>query len=928
MSGDTILQTSISQMLILQTVQLTIVAVCVFALARVFAKNSPHLSHALWALVLLKCITPPIIPSPTSPFSWFAAADVANTQPASGELVVQKPSEVNRASKSPNIAVGDFQLLASDPSVTGHSESSSARGSAPAKSNLIEANSSRRSNSQLLGMQPNTSADSIVNAQAGRSFLAPFYALTIRLWIFGAAIALLLLPIRLVLFFRKIRKHTVPTPEWVADLSFQLVQRLKIKRQVQIRVLDCSIGPAVMGVFRPVVLIPKSIVDSQQPESIKLILAHELVHVRRGDLFWSALQSFCMCLWWFHPLVRIAGKRLNRETERCCDEETIASLGCSAATYARSLLQVLELRETLQAPPAMPGIRPVEITARRMERIMSIGNGVHSRRPWWALVVLMLGALIVLPGAAMVSGQESRKSRRAETDLNKDVQHTSKIVVERLKFEYEPQSVLGPIRETKEQLDGPDDAELAAAWIAHLDNQKTKKNWKDGGEPEFLAQKIASYDDPARDVPLIGRVQQHHSHYKVKVHRKGNPKEVYDVFYIDQNYFFRVQSGKLPAGLSSTHGAATEANSETRNESPRVLPRKEPTEFLNLTLDDCIRLALQNSPMIRVENVGKAPHTSVKISPQDQRLGLLEFETQVADLIRDVESSYWDLVFGYRAFEAAKSNQQAALEVWRTVQTSAGAKAEAVEAEAQARALYHQFRALVHTTLIGNRMPGTEIGLFVREAKLRQQIGLSPADGRTIRPTIEPDKSQKPYDWQSLLSNTLKNNISLRKGRESVKLYELELKQSEEAVVAANQTTNAGTSGPRAFGKRRLHATLQHSRIRLSKEKALLEEKERALQYQLSEGVKNCVVNADAVERCNQNRVTLETELETCRQSNASSDVPSIPVINSWLIALEKYHRAECSYHQALCEYNKSLSDTRYLSGSLLEDREVFLDSD
>ena len=60
--------------------------------------------------------------------------------------------------------------------------------------------------------------------------------------------------------------------------------------------------------------------------------------------------------------------------ERCCDEEVIGALKCDPKRYALSLLQVLELKRTLQPVPAFPGMKPVEVTARRMERIMKLGQ--------------------------------------------------------------------------------------------------------------------------------------------------------------------------------------------------------------------------------------------------------------------------------------------------------------------------------------------------------------------------------------------------------------------------------------------------------------------------------------------------------------------------------------------------------------------------
>ena len=101
---------------------------------------------------------------------------------------------------------------------------------------------------------------------------------------------------------------------------------------------------------------------------------------------------------------------LTRESERCCDEETIAGLGCRPAEYARGLLEVLERKHQLRIAPALPGVRPVEITSARLERVMRLGNGIQKRTPLWVWLVMLFCGAVVLPGAAWAAVQERRAS--------------------------------------------------------------------------------------------------------------------------------------------------------------------------------------------------------------------------------------------------------------------------------------------------------------------------------------------------------------------------------------------------------------------------------------------------------------------------------------------------------------------------------------
>ncbi len=354
MNGVTNLELAITHAL-----QIAALAGTVLFLTRCLAKDRPHLAHTLWALVLLKCLTPPIIASPVSPFSWIA-----------------------------------------NYTRTGMNEPSSLVHNATYETTLHLTTSPHQPTAEPLAeplqiVAPTTGSD--ITSVAG--------------WLIAAwgATALLLLTYfawRFVKLKALVRATSVAVPAFISEEVDRLRGELGIRRQVRVRVLDALIGPAVMGIWRPTLLLPKVIVEAAQPAQLRLLLGHELVHVRRGDLLWSALQVIASSLWWFHPAVWLTNRLLTRESERSCDEETIASLACQPATYARSLIAVLETRQQLSAAPIVPGLRPVDITLKRMERIMRIGQGSRSRTPRWVVPALIGGAILLLPGAAWLQAQD------------------------------------------------------------------------------------------------------------------------------------------------------------------------------------------------------------------------------------------------------------------------------------------------------------------------------------------------------------------------------------------------------------------------------------------------------------------------------------------------------------------------------------------
>jgi tetratricopeptide (TPR) repeat protein len=144
---------------------------------------------------------------------------------------------------------------------------------------------------------------------------------------------------------------------------------------------------------------------------LRPIIAHELVHARRGDIFWGYLQFLAQLIWWFHPLVWWMSKRANDLCERCCDLEVIRSRQCGASDYAESLVRVLELKSSLHAMPLAHSMSPRQITRLRLESIMRFcERTAPSRNSFvsWSLVAGL--GLLLLPGMHWARAQNENDS--------------------------------------------------------------------------------------------------------------------------------------------------------------------------------------------------------------------------------------------------------------------------------------------------------------------------------------------------------------------------------------------------------------------------------------------------------------------------------------------------------------------------------------
>ena len=411
-------------LLIAQTWQVAVVAVLAWIAVRILATDRPHLAHAIWALVLIKCMVPPVMSSPISPFSWIEARSSqtrsSQTQLSQTQLSQTQSSQTQLAAKFPMTAVEANHMQAPQrvavpavATVPKQSENQAIKTNAfkPLLSSQLK-DPNDLANSPALPEYDLISRTDAVSGLPTSALVTQrsWSVIVVWCWLVGAAIGLAVISIRFAVFLVWLNKGPAVEASKVEACVETLRQRLGIRNSVRVKVSARPVGPAVIGVIRPMILLPISMVENKTDAEIEPLIAHELIHVRRGDLWWAMLQTVATSLFWFHPLVWIASRMLTRESERCCDEETIAGLGCQPADYARGLLQVLERKHQLRVAPALPGVRPVEITSARLERVMRLGNGIQKRTPLWAWLVMLFGGAVVLPGAAWAVAQEQATS--------------------------------------------------------------------------------------------------------------------------------------------------------------------------------------------------------------------------------------------------------------------------------------------------------------------------------------------------------------------------------------------------------------------------------------------------------------------------------------------------------------------------------------
>ncbi|WP_019534631.1 M56 family metallopeptidase [Paenibacillus ginsengihumi] len=126
------------------------------------------------------------------------------------------------------------------------------------------------------------------------------------------------------------------------DFIAQWLREHPLRRPMQIRQSDRIKAPLTYGAFRPVILLPKK-TDWTDEARLKVILAHEFVHIKRFDTLTKLLLAAAVCVHWFNPFVWLMYVMANRDIELACDEAVLRKCGESTkAAYALALIGLAE----------------------------------------------------------------------------------------------------------------------------------------------------------------------------------------------------------------------------------------------------------------------------------------------------------------------------------------------------------------------------------------------------------------------------------------------------------------------------------------------------------------------------------------------------------------------------------------------------------
>lgn len=175
-----------------------------------------------------------------------------------------------------------------------------------------------------------------------------------------------------------------------------------------LRAVETSIvtGPALVGIWRPQLLVPPGLIDRLTTDELRFVVLHEVAHARRLDVLVGAAVAVITALHWFNPLAWFAAARFRAERELACDQWVLARTRPEErAVYGRTILRLLDLFPPPPRDGQVVGVAGALSSGRttmrrRIAAIATCASSMKPRRQPLGPLVLLVVAVATLTGPA------------------------------------------------------------------------------------------------------------------------------------------------------------------------------------------------------------------------------------------------------------------------------------------------------------------------------------------------------------------------------------------------------------------------------------------------------------------------------------------------------------------------------------------------
>ncbi len=326
--------------------------------------RNPFLAHALWLLVLIKLVTPPLIEL-RAPVLLSERAQSPSDAVSEPDLVVvsMKPApEIEMPLQEPT-----RMFPAASPG--GSEMSEEIAGASDASSHLREP--------------------------------IPWTRWVFSVWAAGVVLFIAIAAVHWR-WSKVVLRAAKPAPRQLQMQTSLLAESLGLKACPRVAVSRLVSSPLVtVHGRRPVFLLPADLLAELGEDQVTTVIAHELSHLRRGDRWVFLFQYFVLAVHWWNPVAWWASRRIRQATEQCCDAMVVRAFPDKRRSYGQALLRTADFQiehEHFRPVAGIPfGSHPITT---RIRGIMKKSDPYRMNRFTWLAVCLV--GLAALPVAVVV----------------------------------------------------------------------------------------------------------------------------------------------------------------------------------------------------------------------------------------------------------------------------------------------------------------------------------------------------------------------------------------------------------------------------------------------------------------------------------------------------------------------------------------------
>ena len=191
----------------------------------------------------------------------------------------------------------------------------------------------------------------------------------------------------------------------------QCCRQVGIRKNIELRLSKNMLSPAVCGLFNPVILMPASLLENLSREKLRAVLIHELVHIKRGDLWVNFVQTILQIIYFYNPLLWFANAMVRGIREKAVDEMVLTKLGNEADSYSNTLIDIAEIAFSRPhfSLRLVGVVESKKALSDRIKHILSRPFPETVKLGFLGFLAIILTALILLPMAKAGSGGPNEK---------------------------------------------------------------------------------------------------------------------------------------------------------------------------------------------------------------------------------------------------------------------------------------------------------------------------------------------------------------------------------------------------------------------------------------------------------------------------------------------------------------------------------------